>query len=124
MPLSFENGPLRAYQAIGDLAAQHKWRSLAVVTAGLGWSMDERSSRFPRALSPRKKAFAREILRRRREDKNEGWWRRHVWLASTAAAFSIGASCHQPTLAPATGRGATPSFVIQRILRGALDVCF
>jgi hypothetical protein len=54
--------------------------------------MDERSSLDPRALSPRKKALAREILRRRREDKNKGWWRRHVWLATTAAAFGIGAA--------------------------------
>jgi hypothetical protein len=35
-------------------------------------SMDERSSRDPRALSPRKKPFAREILRRRREEKKRG----------------------------------------------------
>ena len=54
--------------------------------------MDERSSLDPRALSPRKKAFAREILRRGREDKNEGWSRRHVWLATTAAVLSIGAA--------------------------------
>ena len=52
--------------------------------------MDERSNRDPRELSPRKKAFAQEILRRRREAKNEGWWRKHAWLATTAAAFSIG----------------------------------
>ena len=52
--------------------------------------MDERSNRDPRELSPRKKAFARETLRRHREDKDEGWWRNHVWLAAAATAFSIG----------------------------------
>ena len=41
----------------------------------------------PRELSPRKKAFAREILRRRLEDKNEGWWRKHVWLATAACVY-------------------------------------
>jgi hypothetical protein len=69
--------------------------------------MDERSNRDPRELSPRKKAFAREILRRRREAKNEGWWRKHAWLATTAAAFSIGIAV-----------------LIPRILRGAVGVCF
>ncbi len=44
----------------------------------------------PRALSPRKKAIAREILRRRWEEKYEGFWRRHVWLAPAAAAVSAG----------------------------------
>ena len=52
--------------------------------------MDEQSNQDPRELSPRKKAFVREILRRRREDNTEGWWRKHVWLASTAAALGIG----------------------------------
>jgi hypothetical protein len=52
--------------------------------------MDERSNRDPRELSPRKEAFARETLRRHREDKDEGWWRNHMWLAATATAFSFG----------------------------------
>jgi hypothetical protein len=52
--------------------------------------MDQQSNPDPRELSPRKKAFAREILRRRREDKAEGWWRKNVWLATTAAALSLG----------------------------------
>jgi hypothetical protein len=52
--------------------------------------MDERGTRDPRELSPRKDAFAREILRRRREHKAKGWWQRHVWLATTVAALSIG----------------------------------
>jgi hypothetical protein len=50
--------------------------------------MDERSD--PRELSPRKEAFARETIRRLRAHKYEGWWRRHVWLATTVAALSIG----------------------------------
>jgi len=62
--------------------------------------MDELSNRDPREVSPRKKAFAREILRRRREDKNEGWWRTHAWLATTAACVWHRGSCHQPILAP------------------------
>jgi len=48
------------------------------------------SSVDPRALSPRKKAIAREILRRRWEEKYKGWWRRHVRLAVAAAAVSTG----------------------------------
>ena len=58
--------------------------------------MDERSNRDLKdalargQFSPRKTAFAREILRRRRDYKAKGWWQQHVWLAATAAAFSWG----------------------------------
>lgn len=52
--------------------------------------MDEGSNQDPRELSPRKEAVAREVLRRGRADKAEGWWRRHAWLAATAAVFGIG----------------------------------
>jgi hypothetical protein len=52
--------------------------------------MDEESNQDPRELSPRKEAVAREVLRRGRADNAEGWWRRHAWLATTAAAFGIG----------------------------------
>ena len=48
------------------------------------------SSLDPRALSLRKRAIAREILRRRREKKYEGFRRRHVWLAAAAAAVGTG----------------------------------
>jgi hypothetical protein len=51
--------------------------------------MDEQSN--PRALSPRK----RHLCGRSFKDKNEGWWRRHVWLATTSAGFHRG-SCRQP----------------------------
>jgi hypothetical protein len=84
--------------------------------------MDERTNPDPRELSPRKKAFAQEILRRRREAKNEGWGRKHAWLAATAAAFSIGVAVISRFLAPSTGCGATPSFVtfpIITALRGS-----
>jgi len=53
---------------------------------------EARSSVDSRALSPRKKAIAQEILRRLRKKKYEGYWRRHVWLAAAAAAVSAGLS--------------------------------
>ena len=79
-------------------------------TADRGWSMDEGSSRDPREFRPRKTAFAREILRRRREDKR-GLVAKTWVVGNHRRCVEHRVSCHQPSLAPATRRAAAHSFV-------------
>jgi hypothetical protein len=40
------------------------------------------------ATPERKKAIAREVLRRRRQEEREAWLSRHAWVAAVIAAFT------------------------------------